>query len=104
MESKKILMVMALIAILLPSALGRLSAVDFETDSAIADDQFSEAETEIPLSDIILEGLDDNQLKCPNIRCPILGRRCLPFGPRCICARVCVGPGRFIRRCRFRPS
>ena len=92
MESKKILMVMALIAILLPSSLARLSVVDFETDSAIAD-EFSEAETEIPLSDIILEGLDDNQLRCPSIRC-FNNRRCRRIGgPRCRCIR---------RRCRRR--
>ena len=84
MESKKIVMVMALIAILLPSALARRSVVDFETDSAIASDEFSEAETAIPLSDIILEGLDVNQL-CPPVRCLIPGRRCFPFGPRCRC-------------------
>ena len=86
MESKKILMVMALIAILLPSALGRLSVVDFETDSAIKDDEFSEAETEIPLSDIILEGLDDNQLRCRPIRC-FTNKQCRRFGLRCRCLR-----------------
>ena len=83
MESKKILMVMALIAILLPSALARRSVVDFETDSAIANDEFSEAETSIPLSDIILEGPGINQ------RCGVClpGRLCRGGG-RCICIGI----------------
>ena len=75
MESKKILIFMALIAVLLPSALARGSVVDFETDSAISN-EFSEAENENPLLDIILEG------PCPATFRRI-GRRC--SNPRCIC-------------------
>ena len=98
MESKKILMVMALITILLPSSLARVSVVDFETDSAIAD-EFNEAEDEIPLSEIILEGLDNNQV-CGG-RCRFVGRPCPFGGPRCFCTRV--GMGRRLR-CRRRRS
>ena len=91
MESKKILMVMALIDVLLPSALARRAVVDFETDDSAIANVFSEPDTENLLSDIILKGLENKitcgrcvrlNVPCTNIRCVCVqdgrSRQCVP--------------------------
>ena len=83
MEGTKILVVIAIIFVLLPSAIASRFVVSFETLLAIAS-EVSIAQIGNPLWNIIFKDLDNNGATCGS--CTVLGKPCTDGV--CICKPV----------------